>query len=241
MRAKKFFNDSRIKLIFVVAVLFASLFQSCNFISEIPEEISAPIVQTNSADMISRSGVKVNATILDNGGSPLIEFGVCWTEDGVLRTKKSSRDILSNKVDTFSVEISDLKPKTDYYFRAYAVNSLGTSYGDSLRYNFFFVTFKVPVIKIQPAENVGVSSATLVAVLMPNNKDTKSSFEVFDPYEFESQTINLPETFSGSDSIRVEFNLTGLQSGREYSFALRANNADGETVSSASKFITLKP
>lgn len=92
-------------------------------------------------------------------------------------------------------------------------------------------------VAIKPAEKITMTSATVVAKVVPNENDTKVSFE-YKTAESSWTVKDLPLTFSGKDSITVTFDLSTLKLGTEYSFRVKANNVAGEVVSSESKFAT---
>lgn len=73
------------------------------------------------------------AIIDDEGGSSVIEKGICWS-------KKESPAIYDAKYistdpqNTYEGILSDLYPNTTYYVRAYAINSFGIGYSSALSF-----------------------------------------------------------------------------------------------------------
>lgn len=71
--------------------------------------------------------------IINDGGNMVIARGVCWST-------KEKPTIFDNKTSngeglgSFESYVSVLIPNTTYYLRAYATNSLGTSYGNQLSF-----------------------------------------------------------------------------------------------------------
>ena len=96
-------------------------------------EVEAPTVSTLDAINIQTTQAQLNGEITDSGGVDVTERGFewgtspgsypnSWTETGTFGT------------GTFSHTITDLIPKTTYYFRAKAYNSEGWGYGSELSF-----------------------------------------------------------------------------------------------------------
>lgn len=85
-------------------------------VSQLPSVTSLTIINV-TADETSVSG-----SITSNGGVDIIESGVCLSTSPMPTSKYNSSGINCN--------IKHLKPSTTYYVRAYATNSLGTTYGE---------------------------------------------------------------------------------------------------------------
>ena len=90
------------------------------------------------ADLITAPAEVVTATGADPGGyvtngskTEIKERGVCWstTDNPSVSDSKSTAHAAET---SFRVSMSDLKPATTYYYRAYAVSKKGTSYGNTL-------------------------------------------------------------------------------------------------------------
>ncbi|TCC96045.1 fibrobacter succinogenes major paralogous domain-containing protein [Pedobacter hiemivivus] len=81
----------------------------------------------------------IKGNVSDNGGSLLTTRGICWNTTGDPTTADQyAAD--GNDLGDFLVGINGLAPLTKYYVRAYAVNGVGTAYGDELT----FTTAAIP-------------------------------------------------------------------------------------------------
>ena len=90
-----------------------------------------PVLTTNSATKILSTGFTSGGVVSDNGGENITECGLCWsvtTTPTINDTKKQGTIIGSS----FEVNVNGLVPQTTYYIRAYAVNGIGVSYGNTL-------------------------------------------------------------------------------------------------------------
>jgi hypothetical protein len=90
---------------------------------EDPPAVST-IAPYNETDVAALSGGHVTNT----GSSPVTARGVCWSTRPN-PTVDDSHTVDGQGLGQFHSAITGLEPLTDYYVRAYAVNSGGTSYG----------------------------------------------------------------------------------------------------------------
>jgi hypothetical protein len=93
------------------------------------KETSTPILASGTLKNITtNSALFSDCSVSDDGGYPILARGSCWSTS-------SNPTILNNKTNDgtsltyYSSQIINLNPNTTYYIRAYATNSLGTSYG----------------------------------------------------------------------------------------------------------------
>ncbi len=105
--------------------------------STIHAATSLPIISTTSVSGITGTTALSGGTITDDGGGDIIEKGVCWSikanpEVGDFRTSNGSG------IADFMSSIKGLSVYTNYYLRAYATNSLGTSYGNQITFITLF-------------------------------------------------------------------------------------------------------
>lgn len=95
--------------------------------------MSVPIVHTTQAYNISANAAFSGGNCSD-GGSPITARGVCWSTS-------ENPTILDNKTEdgpgsgTYVSTITSLGANTTYHVRAYATNSIGTSYGEDLPFS----------------------------------------------------------------------------------------------------------
>ena len=93
-----------------------------------------PIVSTDTSSDLSSSGATLSASILDQGGtSGVFRSGilVSLAPEPMLGLFGSSDFPSTQMADSFSISADNLLSGTRYYFRAYAENSEGISYGSS--------------------------------------------------------------------------------------------------------------
>lgn len=92
-------------------------------------ELDLPSVTTNPVTNISYSLAQLNGHSTDDGGSSIFENGFCWdTEPNPSFADECA--IAGDGLGPFQIQITNLEQNRDYYVRAYATNSVGTSFGN---------------------------------------------------------------------------------------------------------------
>ena len=90
-----------------------------------------PIVRTMAASEITSRKAASHGEILATGNSPISELGIVISKQPLFKSSGTeSATIRANKIkQRFAISLNKLEPETTYFFRAYATNSEGTSYG----------------------------------------------------------------------------------------------------------------
>ena len=96
--------------------------------------LSAPTVTTDSISDIVNTTATGNGKVTEWGGSAISDRGICWgtATDPTLANDYNS--IGGGSTGAFTTQIGGLKLGTIYYVRAYATNSTGTGYGQSISF-----------------------------------------------------------------------------------------------------------
>ena len=246
MKATTYSNGLRAYVAFVV-VIFGSMFLSSCENPLIPEEVPPIVTPTITTDAVSAVSsvspvtVEVSAFIKDNGGAPLVEAGICWSigNSPTIGGDKVMFDITKNELGDFSAQFSDLKEGIVYRFKAYAVNKIGVAYGEERIFYLSPRVYKYAEAWPGEAENITLTSATLVAFVIPKENETELFFE-FGSANNSVVFFTMPVTgkFSGYDTIRVSVEVQELKPAEKYYFRLKAVNPGRETVSENKLFDT---
>ncbi len=90
-----------------------------------------PTVATTVVSAVTSSAATVGGNVTADGGLSVTARGVVWaTTQNLVRNGSGVTDVSAGSgTGTFLLSLSGLSPGVTYYVRAYAVNSLGTSYG----------------------------------------------------------------------------------------------------------------
>jgi uncharacterized protein (TIGR02145 family) len=88
----------------------------------------APVLTTAAVTAIMQTTAQCGGNITSDGGAIVTARGVCWSTN-LMPTLADNITIDGTGVGSFTSFISGLNGITLYYVRAYATNSVGTSYG----------------------------------------------------------------------------------------------------------------
>mgnify|MGYP001400055287 CR=1 FL=1 len=87
-----------------------------------------PTVKTGDVASVTRTCASVEGEIISMGDSEVTEKGICWsTSEKPLITDNIKVD--DSESNSFTIDLTDLEPGTEYFVRAYATNTYGTGYG----------------------------------------------------------------------------------------------------------------
>jgi len=93
---------------------------------------SATVITSTTTDLTFSTAVS-GGNVLGDGGTPITSRGVCWsTSQNPTLADNHTSD--GSGTGTFTSYLSELIPNTQYYIRSYAINSVGTSYGNQLSF-----------------------------------------------------------------------------------------------------------
>jgi hypothetical protein len=115
---------------FTILILFIS---SCSKNEpNLPSEISTPTIETIPPNNVTNTSASSGVTVISDGGAKITEKGVCWSKsvNPTIADNKSMGN--SNSYPLYM--LTDLTANIEYYVRAYAINSIGVSYGKSYRF-----------------------------------------------------------------------------------------------------------
>jgi uncharacterized protein (TIGR02145 family) len=99
-----------------------------------------PTVITMPGDYLTQTSIDCGGEITSDGGTPISSRGLCWSNS----QNPTIEDNLTTEgtgIGIFRSIASGLNPNTEYYIRAYATNTAGTGYGDTISFTTLqFVT-----------------------------------------------------------------------------------------------------
>jgi len=95
----------------------------------------APIITTNSVTTITDTSAVSGGNISSDGGSAITARGIVWNKTGnpIVGTD-SIRTDASSTTGSYTLNLDSLNSGITYYVRAYAINAIGTSYGNQLTF-----------------------------------------------------------------------------------------------------------
>jgi formylglycine-generating enzyme required for sulfatase activity len=129
-----------------------------------------PKVLTNSVISLTDSSFECGGTVTDDGGYNVTSRGLCWSSTGEPKAVEGSKTSDGIGLGTFRSKIKDLLPETKYYYRAYATNSAGTSYGEE-RYFITKVSASIPTIQTSLVSSIELITAECGGSISANGGD----------------------------------------------------------------------
>lgn len=216
------------QLIFFLAIAVAC--KKDNDSSPKPVVKTPPTVSNGRVLKISTFSVELSAEVKGNGGDSVLRRGFCY---GIRQQPDFSDSVanMGNGLGLFVDTIYGLLPNTKYYFRSFAVNNIGVSFGESITYttadlptvesdSAFEITGATVRIKIRVTSDGGdsvfrrgVCFATTPGPTITNQIRTLGSGKG----EFEIKLVNLEPSTSYYFKSFAE-NGVGISYGSEYNF-----------------------
>ena len=207
---------------------YASTIYGIAFGSEISfntgQGVTSPVVTTDSVTAITRNSVICGGNVVSDGGSAVTQRGVCWSNQPYPTTTDShSSD--GTGAGIFVSTVSGLSTNTTYYLRAYAINSVGTSYGIER----VFITLSGPVIPTvitTEVTNITTTSASTGGTVLVDGGATVAQRGVCWSTS-PSPTTSNSHTLDGNGVGTFISSITGLISNQKYYVRAYAINSVG--------------
>ena len=99
----------------------------------LPNIAALASLTTQPVSVLSSSSAYSGGTISSDGGSSIIQRGVCWSTSPN-PTLANNFSVDGTGIGSFGSNVVPLQSATVYYLRAYAINSEGTAYGNQLSF-----------------------------------------------------------------------------------------------------------
>ena len=210
--------------IFLIAL--SSILYACK-----REEV--PIITTAEVTNITGTTATCGGTIIDEGSSPIIAKGVCWSTeaDPTIEDNTTSQGTGSG---TFESNIIGLSGATTYYVRAYATNSEGIGYGKD---TLFTTLGTLPTASTEKATEITKTTATLNATVNPNWLSTTVSFEYGLTTSYGNSILVDQSPILGDTNMVVSANISDLITGETYHYRIVATNSLGTTTGDDMNFV----
>lgn len=199
-----------------------------------------PNIKTDTATNISHNSGILNGNVLSDEGFIITERGFAWATTSlpnIIQNNKTVPRTGSSGVGFFSETVNNLSQNTRYYYRAYAINSCGTTYSSEEK---SFTTKSCSIsVTTNAATNISFNSVTVSGMITSGNIppilrrgvvwDTKSMPDISLSTKIE---IGL-----GGGSFNI--NLTNLRSNTRYYYRIYAINDCGPYYGKEESFVTL--
>ncbi len=100
-----------------------------------PINKALPTISTAAVTSITETYAISGCNLSSNGKDSIQEMGICYSTGYVTTpTVLNEKIFIKKEVNTFTDTLKKLAPNTTYYVRAYAINSVGTAYGQVISF-----------------------------------------------------------------------------------------------------------
>jgi hypothetical protein len=188
-----------------------------------------PTVTTSAATSVGSTTATLNGDVTSDGGVAITERGFYCDTSSSPTTKYT----VSGTTGAYTKNMTGLSPGTIYYFKAYATNSVGTSYGSILN---FTTSVGAPTVTTQAAAAVEENTATgrgnimAIGVANPTVRGFKYGLTQMDNWSVSESGYFGTGTYN--------LGLTGLSPGTLYYIRAFATNSGGTDYGSYENFRT---
>jgi hypothetical protein len=200
-----------------------------------------PEVSTAAASSITSNTATLGGDVTSEGASTVTERGVVYSTTDTNPTIGAGdviKDANGSGVGSFNEIISSLSSTTTYYFRAYAINASGTSYGSTLN---FTTPAALPIVTTTSPSSITTSSAVL-----GGNVTSDGGASVFENGVVYSSTDATPtigepgvtKNSNASGTGTFSETIFGLSPNTTYYVSAYASNASGTSYGTVVSFTT---
>lgn len=200
-----------------------------------------PTVTTTAISSIAQTTAIGGGNVTNNGGASVTERGICWVISSAgTPTTSNIRTINGTGNGTFTSNLTDLIPGTTYNVRAYATNSVGTSYGSTVQFTTS-ANVSLPIVTTTQVYDITTTTAYSGGTVLSSGGGTVTSRGVcWIPSSTAGEpTISDNITINGSGLGTFTSQLTGLSNGVTYKVRAYATNSVGTAYGETYTFIAI--
>ena len=193
-----------------------------------------PAIKTDSVYNIAQTAADVDAEVTDEGSSSVTARGIVYSESSA-PTLDDSVTYSGSGIGTYTASLSELDPASTYYVRAFATNSEGTNYGNTIE---FTTDDYLPDVEPAAITDITTNSADVEAEVTDNGgySVTDRGFVYSTTTE---PTLSDNVVQSGSGIGVFSSSLTSLTPGTKYYVRAYATNSQGTSYSEEHFFTTV--
>lgn len=193
-----------------------------------------PILTTTDLIEITSTTATGGGNITSDGGAAVIARGVCWSRNPMPIIRADSTTNNGTGLGVFSSPITGLSPGKNYFIRAYATNSVGSSYGNQITFNTSAVVPTVTTSAITDITPETANGGGIVTI------DGGSEVTARGVCWSTGQTPTIEDSKTAEDLNITSFNsnLTGLIDNTTYYVRAYATNSIGTGYGNSISFTT---
>jgi len=195
---------------------------------------STPVVTTAATSSITQTTATSGGNVTSDGGSAVTERGVCYatTQNP---TTASTKIVGGTGTGSFTSSITGLTATTTYYVRAYATNSVGTSYGSQVT---FTTLANLPTVTTTAVSAITTTTATSGGNITSSGGATVTASGICWGTSA-NPTITDSHTTGSTATGAFSSNMTGLTANTGYHVRAYATNSVGTAYGEDVAFNTL--
>ncbi len=198
---------------------------------------SAPVVTTGSTTGITQYTAICAGNVVSDGGKTITMRGICYDTLASPDTSKL-KVIVTGTTGTFSANLSNLKKGKLYHYKAFALNSLGLTYGPDSTFNSAAAPVP-PVVTTGTISNIGENTAYGTGTITNNGGDSILSKGICWGTTPNITIANSHYVDTTSSLTNIIGYLTGLNSSTHYYVRAYATNVAGTGYGDTVSFTTL--
>lgn len=198
-------------------------------------KMTLPSVSSVTVNDIGVGKATFSARLLDNGNGTVSECGFCYSTSAN-PTLNDAKISYGKATGEFGKTVTGLTENTEYHVRAYAINELGTAYGEDVTFRTQEVT--VPVLSTVTMGTISNTSAEVEATVssLGNGTLVDAGFVYsLNPYP----TLD-DKLLSCGKNTSLKTKLQGLQPETKYYVRAYATNEKGTSYGTEVSFTTTK-
>ncbi len=196
--------------------------------------VAVPSLITTDASGITQTTVTTGGTISNDGGATITERGIVYGTS-TNPTTSSTKVTSGSGTGSFSINITGLTPNTTYYIRSYAINSVGTGYGN----NITFQTSVPAVPSLTTRELLNITNTTATGGgSITNDGGSSITAKGICWGTSPNPTISDSKTTDGTGTTTFTSFITGLSASVTYYVRAYATNSTGTGYGNQQTFTT---
>ena len=198
-----------------------------------------PTVTTGTISQITENSASGSGEATADGGAEITLKGLCWSTTPDPTVLNMFMNATTTGIGSFNCNLIALTPNTQYYVRAFAMNEVGTAYGNTVTFTTLEAEIpdNIPVVSTQEVTEISSNNATCGGIVISDAGSTVTARGVCWS-ENTTPTITDNKTVNGTGAGSFTSDIAALTPGTTYYVRAYATNANGTGYGSAMSFTT---